>query len=143
MPEITMNMPELPTYKGRQMEWTGERRIPADGEYYASIYYDGGITISCAWHHNREEWIVRRKRWMPKQGEECWYITADLMVDKLIACVPSNGHDINIWNSREATENALDAVVKLLESLDPETGMPWPPDPSEESYEGQESKENG
>jgi len=125
MPEITMNMPELPMHKGRPMDWTGERRTPIDGEHYAKVYYDGEVSISRAWGHQREEWIVRRTRWMPKQGENCWFITDDIKVDNLPDFVPSKHDDINFWKSREAAENARDAVVKLLESLDPETGLPW------------------
>jgi hypothetical protein len=135
MPEITMNMPKLPTYNGRQMEWTGERRIPANGECYASIYYDGVVIISREWGHEREEWIVRRKRWKPEIGEDYWFVTDCLTVDHLQDFIPRKGLDINIWRDRDAAENARDAVVRLLESLDPETGLPWadPSDPSDQS----------
>ena len=127
MPEIMMNAPEPP----EGYEYTGDIREPAEGEFY----YSGAVNrarvdfLACCYP------ILRKKSWVPEQGEQHWQLTTgnfrhQLRVEE--TCWRSSDQTTNSYeefkNSQNyfKTEEAAKAtyvkVWNLLASLDKETG---------------------
>lgn len=111
--KVMVEMPALP----EGWEYTGEFRLPLKGEIY---FYPYGGTIQRAGHDFTEQrqYIVRKAKWKPADGEKFYYVTAMMDVSRATYCT-INAADLaesagNCFKTREEAEVAASKFKKIL-----------------------------
>ena len=113
--ETVKVMVEMPALQ-EGWEYTGEFRLPLKGESY---FYPYGGTIQRAGHDFTEQrqYIVRKAKWKPADGEKFYYVTAMMDVSRATHFSVNSSYMVyggNCFKTREEAEVAASKFKKIL-----------------------------
>lgn len=111
--KVMMELPALP----EGWEYTGEFRLPLHGERYFCIH-SSKIELAGLYLPEHRQYIVRKAKWKPANGEKFYYVTAMMDVSRATYC-PINAADLaesagNCFKTREEAEVVASKFKKIL-----------------------------
>ena len=93
----------------------------SDGrEFVVNLLCEGGAMVDYGWITNneiKEIFLLPKERWVPKVGDEYWYIEDNGSVDWGDNIFQSMCAFGNVFRTKEEAESARDRVKELLNNL--------------------------